>query len=76
MANVRVNTCIVGGGPAGLMLGLLLAKRGADVLVREPAGRNNRKFGVVGVFKNRSGLLRTGGRDNGSRLDAVNSEFA
>ena len=30
-----VSTCIVGGGPAGLMLGLLLAKRGADVLVLE-----------------------------------------
>ena len=32
---VRVNACIVGGGPAGLLLGLLLAKRGADVLVLE-----------------------------------------
>ena len=35
MTSVRVSTCIVGGGPAGLMLGLLLAKRGADVLVLE-----------------------------------------
>ena len=29
------NVCIVGGGPAGLMLGLLLAKRGSDVIVLE-----------------------------------------
>jgi len=29
----HVSACIVGGGPAGLMLGLLLAKRGAGVLV-------------------------------------------
>jgi 2-polyprenyl-6-methoxyphenol hydroxylase-like FAD-dependent oxidoreductase len=35
MTTVRASTCIVGGGPAGLMLGLLLAKRGADVLVLE-----------------------------------------
>ena len=35
MTSVRVNTCIVGGGPAGLMLGLLLAKRGVEVLVLE-----------------------------------------
>jgi 2-polyprenyl-6-methoxyphenol hydroxylase-like FAD-dependent oxidoreductase len=35
MTKIRVNACIVGGGPAGLMLGLLLARRGADVLVIE-----------------------------------------
>ena len=35
MTTMKVNTCIVGGGPAGLMLGLLLAKRGVDVLVLE-----------------------------------------
>jgi len=27
--------CIVGGGPAGMMLGLLLARRGVEVLVLE-----------------------------------------
>jgi 2-polyprenyl-6-methoxyphenol hydroxylase-like FAD-dependent oxidoreductase len=32
---VHASTCVVGGGPAGLMLGLLFAKRGADVLVLE-----------------------------------------
>ena len=32
MTKVRVNACIVGGGPAGMMLGLLLAKRGIEVL--------------------------------------------
>lgn len=44
MTSVRVNTCIVGGGPAGLMLGLLLAKRGADVLVLEGHETFDREF--------------------------------
>jgi 2-polyprenyl-6-methoxyphenol hydroxylase-like FAD-dependent oxidoreductase len=35
MGTIHVNACIVGGGPAGLMLGLLLANRGASVLVLE-----------------------------------------
>jgi NADPH-dependent 2,4-dienoyl-CoA reductase/sulfur reductase-like enzyme len=34
--NVRHTTCVIaGGGPAGAMLGLLLARRGVDVLVLE-----------------------------------------
>jgi 2-polyprenyl-6-methoxyphenol hydroxylase-like FAD-dependent oxidoreductase len=32
---VAVRCCIVGGGPAGMMLGLLLARAGVDVLVLE-----------------------------------------
>jgi 2-polyprenyl-6-methoxyphenol hydroxylase-like FAD-dependent oxidoreductase len=44
MNTIRVNTCIVGGGPAGLMLGLLLAKRGADVLVLEGHETFDREF--------------------------------
>ena len=44
MTNVHVNVCIVGGGPAGLMLGLLLAKRGADVLVLEGHENFDREF--------------------------------
>ena len=40
----RVGACIVGGGPAGLMLGLLLAKRGADVLVLEGHEDFEREF--------------------------------
>ena len=44
MTTVRVNTCIVGGGPAGLMLGLMLAKRGADVLVLEGHENFDRDF--------------------------------
>ena len=44
MRSVRVSTCIVGGGPAGLMLGLLLAKRGADVLVLEAHENFEREF--------------------------------
>ncbi|HSF05713.1 MAG TPA: FAD-dependent monooxygenase [Methylomirabilota bacterium] len=44
MTTARVSTCIVGGGPAGLMLGLLLAKRGADVLVLEGHEDFDREF--------------------------------
>ena len=32
---VSVRCCIAGGGPAGMMLGLLLARAGVDVLVLE-----------------------------------------
>ena len=44
MTTVHVNACIVGGGPAGLMLGLLLARRGADVLVLEGHENFEREF--------------------------------
>ena len=44
MITRRVRTCIVGGGPAGLLLGLLLAKRGADVLVLEGHETFEREF--------------------------------
>jgi 2-polyprenyl-6-methoxyphenol hydroxylase-like FAD-dependent oxidoreductase len=44
MNSVRTSACIVGGGPAGLMLGLLLAKRGADVLVLEGHEDFEREF--------------------------------
>lgn len=43
-AVVRTSVCIVGGGPAGLMLGLLLAKRGADVIVLEAHRTFDREF--------------------------------
>ncbi|HEY4831948.1 MAG TPA: FAD-dependent monooxygenase, partial [Waddliaceae bacterium] len=32
---LNTNCCIVGGGPAGMMLGLLLARAGIDVIVLE-----------------------------------------
>src|ERR1700758_3282114 len=35
MQQVRTTCCIVGGGPAGIMLGYLLARRGVQVTVLE-----------------------------------------
>ncbi len=43
-AATRTGACIVGGGPAGLLLGLLLAKRGADVIVLEGHETFDREF--------------------------------
>src|SRR5262245_26467959 len=40
----RTSVCIVGGGPAGLLLGLLLAKRGAEVIVLEGHETFDREF--------------------------------
>jgi len=34
-ATLRVRCCVAGGGPAGVMLGFLLARLGVDVLVLE-----------------------------------------
>src|SRR5882672_1854445 len=42
--SARADACIVGGGPAGLMLGLLLAKRGARVIVLEGHPNFDREF--------------------------------
>ena len=44
METIRTHVCIVGGGPAGLLLGLLLAKRGVDVLVLEGHATFDREF--------------------------------
>jgi 2-polyprenyl-6-methoxyphenol hydroxylase-like FAD-dependent oxidoreductase len=44
VTTTHVNVCIVGGGPGGLMLGMLLAKRGADVLVLEGHENFDREF--------------------------------
>jgi 2-polyprenyl-6-methoxyphenol hydroxylase-like FAD-dependent oxidoreductase len=35
MQNVKVRCCVAGGGPAGVMVGLLLARAGVDVVVLE-----------------------------------------
>jgi 2-polyprenyl-6-methoxyphenol hydroxylase-like FAD-dependent oxidoreductase len=40
----EVSCCIVGGGPAGMMLGLLLARQGVDVTVLEKHGDFLRDF--------------------------------
>ena len=35
MESIRTTCCVVGGGPAGIMLGYLLARTGVDVVVLE-----------------------------------------
>jgi 2-polyprenyl-6-methoxyphenol hydroxylase-like FAD-dependent oxidoreductase len=44
VTEVRTGVCVVGGGPAGLLLGLLLAKRGAPVIVLEGHKTFDREF--------------------------------
>src|SRR6266481_810513 len=44
MTNIHTNVCVVGAGPAGLMLGLLLAKRGVEVIVLEAHETFDREF--------------------------------
>ena len=44
MEEVNVRCCIAGGGPAGMMLGFLLARAGVDVLVLEKHGDFLRDF--------------------------------
>jgi 2-polyprenyl-6-methoxyphenol hydroxylase-like FAD-dependent oxidoreductase len=44
VTHVRTDVCVVGGGPAGLLLGLLLAKRGAEVIVLEGHETFDREF--------------------------------
>ena len=43
-AVTRTSVCVVGAGPAGLLLALLLAKRGADVIVLEGHQTFDREF--------------------------------
>src|SRR5215510_8898014 len=44
MRTIRTSVCVVGGGPAGLLLGLLLAKRGVEVIVLEAHETFDREF--------------------------------
>src|SRR5690242_4323625 len=44
MANLETRCCIVGGGPAGMMLGYLLARAGVNVIVLEKHGDFLRDF--------------------------------
>lgn len=41
---IRTACCIVGGGPAGMMLGMLLARAGVSVIVLEKHGDFLRDF--------------------------------
>ncbi|MCW5822757.1 MAG: FAD-dependent oxidoreductase [Cyanobacteria bacterium TGS_CYA1] len=44
MAEIKTNVCVVGGGPAGLMAGYLLARAGVEVVVIEKHGDFFRDF--------------------------------
>jgi 2-polyprenyl-6-methoxyphenol hydroxylase-like FAD-dependent oxidoreductase len=44
MASFRTSVCVAGGGPAGALLGLLLAKRGVEVIVLEGHETFEREF--------------------------------
>jgi 2-polyprenyl-6-methoxyphenol hydroxylase-like FAD-dependent oxidoreductase len=44
MISVRTSVCVVGGGPAGLLLGLLLSRRGVEVIVLEAHETFDREF--------------------------------
>jgi 2-polyprenyl-6-methoxyphenol hydroxylase-like FAD-dependent oxidoreductase len=44
MELIRTNCCVVGGGPAGVMLGYLLARAGVEVIVLEKHGDFFRDF--------------------------------
>jgi 2-polyprenyl-6-methoxyphenol hydroxylase-like FAD-dependent oxidoreductase len=44
MTSIQTNVCVVGGGPAGLLLGLLLARRGVQVTIIEAHGTFDREF--------------------------------
>src|ERR1700721_1504523 len=44
LEQIRTRCCIVGGGPAGMMLGFLLARAGVDVVVLEKHGDFLRDF--------------------------------
>lgn len=46
MRNERTTCCVVGGGPAGMMAGLLLARQGVDVVVLERLGADGRNSDV------------------------------
>jgi 2-polyprenyl-6-methoxyphenol hydroxylase-like FAD-dependent oxidoreductase len=57
MKTLHVNACIVGGGPAGMLLGLMLAKRGAEVLVLEGHENFEREFRGEILQPSTAGLL-------------------
>src|SRR5438874_7022854 len=44
MVNISTRCCVAGGGPAGMMLGYLLARAGIDVIVLEKHGDFLRDF--------------------------------
>ena len=47
MESLQTKCCVVGGGPAGMMLGYLLARAGVEVIVLEKHRDFNRDFRVT-----------------------------
>ena len=61
MEEIKVGCCVVGGGPAGMMLGFLLARAGVDVFVLDRADAEQatgvEKLGMRAVV---TGTIMTG----------------
>lgn len=56
--NLQTDVCIVGGGPAGALLGFLLAKKGISTIVVERTSGNEREFRGEHINAETEAILR------------------